>query len=60
MLNKHFTKKDIQMANRYMKRCHLTPPVKFESKQDDTTTHLLGFPGGSAVKNPPAVQENPV
>ena len=47
MLNKHFTKKDTKMANRYMQRCHLMSPVKYELKQD--TTHLLGFPGVSAV-----------
>ena len=47
------------MANRYMKRCHLMSPVKYELKQD-TATHLSGFPGGSAVKNPPAVQKNPI
>ena len=57
MFNKHFTKKDIKMANRYMNGCHLMSPVKYELKQD-TTTHLSGFPGGSAVKNPPAVQKN--
>ena len=34
-------------------------PVKYELKQD-TATHLSGFPGGSAVKNPPAVQKNPI
>ena len=54
-MNRQFTKKDIQVKYKHMKRCSISLAIR-EIKVKTTVLKLLirGFAGGAVVKNPPA------